>query len=93
MIGYTKLSACRSTYINTYFGDATAPCGICDNCLKARGSELSTEEFKKIALLVEQALAAKPLTAPQLIASFSGFKKEKVWKVIEFLQAEKKLQG
>ena len=36
----TNKEECRSRVIENYFGDKNAkPCGVCDNCLKARNSE------------------------------------------------------
>ncbi len=91
IVGYTKIQTCRSTYINEYFGDATPPCGVCDNCLHAKSVEVSTEEFKTISLLIEQQLQTKELRVGELMNALSTVKKEKAWKVIHFLQAEKKL--
>ena len=92
MLEYIKSTSCRSTIINTYFGDAaTAPCGICDNCLQAKNTTLSAEEFETIYGLIKNKLNVQPVTASVLLQSLNGVQKEKAWKVIYFLQAEKKL--
>ena len=92
MIDFAKNQSCRSEYISAYFGDETAKtCGICDNCLNAKASMLTTEEFEKISSLITQLLSIKQMTAPQLISELKKFKKEKTWKVLEFLQAENKV--
>lgn len=84
---------CRSQYIAGYFGDeGTKPCGICDNCLRKINKELSTEEFEKISTYLMNTLQDQSLTANELLQPFTGFKKEKAWKVLAFLQAEEKLQ-
>ena len=93
MIAYAQGDTCRSQFINLYFGDKEAkPCGICDNCLNARSNDLTTEEFDIYSRKVLQHLATKSVTAPDLLVSLKGLKKEKAWKVIEFLQAENKIE-
>lgn len=91
MISYTKHSNCRSCFISNYFGDhAAKDCGICDNCLRKKSTELSPEEFEKISSAISQQLSQNQLTATELIHSIR-IKKEKAWKVIEFMQNENKL--
>ena len=92
MIAYIHAKECRSIFINHYFGDSdTKTCGICDNCLRVKATHLTTEEFEKISSLITQQLSTKQMTAPQLISELKKFKKEKTWKVLEFLQAENKV--
>ena len=92
MIAYSKTNECRSLFINNYFGDEEArACGICDNCLNKGSKEVSTEEFKKYSDLIFNILSGRSLTISQLFIEMKGIKKEKAWKVIEFLQAENKL--
>ena len=92
MIAFAKNMSCRSEYISIYFGDETAKaCGICDNCLNAKASVLTTEEFEKISSLITQQLTSRQMTAPELINALRSIKKEKTWKVLEFLQAENKI--
>ena len=94
MISYTKENNCRSQFISIYFGDEDAKdCGVCDNCLRKKATTLSTEEFEKISLFISNQLSQKQLTAPELIDELKTVKKEKAWKVIEFLQAEKKIEA
>ena len=92
MLAYTKLGECRSAYINHYFGDTTLPCGICDTCLQARRTALTTEEFKSLSASIEDLLALEPYSVNQLLEALPGFAKEKIWKVIGFMQSENKLQ-
>jgi ATP-dependent DNA helicase RecQ len=94
MINYTKELNCRSHFISTYFGDRDAKeCGICDNCLRKKATDLSAEEFEKISVIISNQLSQKQLTASELINEIRNIKKEKAWKVIEFLQAENKIEA
>ncbi len=93
MIGYVKTSSCRSQFINQYFGDEEArPCGICDNCLNAAAGALTPEEFKIYAAQIVEHLEKKQLTADGLMKELKGIRKEKAWKVLEFLQSENKIK-
>ncbi|MEJ7912484.1 MAG: ATP-dependent DNA helicase RecQ [Chitinophagaceae bacterium] len=92
MVAYTRLSECRSAYINHYFGDTTLPCGICDTCLEARKTEITPEEFKTLYARIEGLLTVEPHSASNLLEALTGFTKEKVWKVIGFMQSENRLQ-
>lgn len=94
IINYAKEDGCRSRFISVYFGDEQAKdCGVCDNCLRKKATELSTEEFERISTIISSQLSQKQLTAPELINEIKLIKKEKAWKVIEFLQAEKKIEA
>jgi ATP-dependent DNA helicase RecQ len=91
MIQYTTITSCRSQYINTYFGDAgTKPCGICDNCLKAKAAPLTKEEFTIIHQQITAVLQTDRVLPEQLIGQL-GIGKEKAWQVLQFLQAEQKV--
>ena len=93
MIAYSKITLCRSQFINQYFGDKDAkPCGICDNCLNALPKELTAEEFRKFSNLVVESLHTSSKSTDELLAEMKGLKKEKAWKILEFLQAEDKIE-
>jgi ATP-dependent DNA helicase RecQ len=94
MIYYVKeTTECRSRMIGIYFGDAEIkPCGICDNCLNQKASVLSKDEFDAIHHRIINLVKYESLAAKELLAKLSGVKKEKAWKVIEFLQAENKIE-
>ena len=84
---------CRSRIIGTYFGDdALKPCGICDNCLRQKATILSKEEFEIIHLKIQQIVQKQAIQIKDLLIQLNGIKKEKAWKVIEFLQAENKIE-
>ena len=94
MISYIKEDAqCRSRIIGSYFGDsAIRPCGICDNCLKQKAASLSKEEFETLHHRIINMVKYESLHTKDLLLKLSGIKKEKAWKVIEFLQAENKIE-
>jgi ATP-dependent DNA helicase RecQ len=93
IISYTKEINCRSHFISIYFGDKEAKdCGICDNCLRKKATNLSAEEFEKISVIISNQLSQKQLTASELINEIKSIKKEKAWRVIEFLQSENKIE-
>lgn len=94
MIAYIREKIyCRSKMIGQYFGDSKLPkCNVCDNCLSQKALVLTKEEFAKIALRIETLLRAQPLPAKDLLLGLSGIKKEKAWKVIDFLQGENKIE-
>ena len=85
-------TACRSQVIGFYFGDEKIKaCGICDNCLRQKASVLSKEEFETLHLRIINLIKLEPLHTKDLLLKLNGVKKEKAWKVIEFLQAENKI--
>ncbi|HEU4469731.1 MAG TPA: ATP-dependent DNA helicase RecQ [Flavisolibacter sp.] len=93
MIQYACTAGCRSSMISRYFGDEHAQdCGTCDNCLQKKAGTLSAEEFERISGIIRQKLSQKQLTALELLELMGNVKKEKTWKVLEFLQAENKIR-
>ncbi|HEU4902006.1 MAG TPA: DEAD/DEAH box helicase [Flavisolibacter sp.] len=92
MVAYLKATSCRSRFISSYFGDEAAKdCGSCDNCLAKKQTEFTAGEFASIASAIKLHLAQKAVTAEQLVAALPAVKKEKTWKVLAFLQAEKQI--
>jgi ATP-dependent DNA helicase RecQ len=84
---------CRSKMIGVYFGDAAmGHCGICDNCLRLKAVSLSKEEFENIHQSIMNELQHRSLRTKELLTALNGIKKEKAWKVLEFLQAENKIE-
>ena len=91
MLGYTKTKSCRSKLLGNYFNDLTIKaCGICDNCINDKEEIISNIEFKNIVFTIEKQIET-PVHFTELLRSLSGIKKEKVWKVIYYLQAENKI--
>jgi ATP-dependent DNA helicase RecQ len=84
---------CRSKMIGGYFGDhKLRNCGICDNCLRQKRLHIDEKEFEAISQRIHSVLAPQPLPSKELIEQLGSIKKEKAWKVIEFLQAENKIE-
>ena len=84
---------CRSRIIGSYFGDdALRSCGICDNCLRQKAVTLSKAEFEAIHSKIQKIAQKHAVHIKDLLLQLNGIKKEKAWKVIEFLQAENKLE-
>jgi len=85
-------TTCRSQMIATYFNDLDVKaCGICDNCINKKSLVISKEEFEDIANYIFDFVDKKNTGIKDLLNSRKSFKKEKMWKVIDYLQAEKKL--
>lgn len=93
MIGYAEENKiCRNRYIANYFGDEEVPpCGICDNCLRQKNQDISKKEFEAISTQIQDLLKSRKIQSTQLINELSGIKKEKAWKVIEFMQTENRI--
>lgn len=88
-----ELVTCRSKMIGSYFGDNKLHnCNVCDNCLRQKKVHIDEKEFEKISNRIQTVLAPQPLPSKELMDQLGAIKKEKAWKVIEFLQAENKLE-
>jgi len=81
---------CRSRFIGNYFGDSEIKnCGVCDNCLKRKSIPLSEKEFVLIKQRIENVLARNDVVVQDVLHACRGVKKDKLWKVLEYLQGEK----
>lgn len=94
MSAYVKEEAeCRSRIIGSYFGDGKIrACGICDNCLRQKSTQLSKEEFEALHHRIINMVKYESLHTKDLLQKLNGIKKEKAWKVLEFLLAENKIE-
>lgn len=94
MAAYVKEEAeCRSRIIGSYFGDEKIKaCGICDDCLRQKSAQLSQEEFEALHHRIINMVKYESLHTKDLLQKLNGIKKEKAWKVLEFLQAENKIE-
>jgi ATP-dependent DNA helicase RecQ len=94
MIHYVKEDGdCRSRMIGYYFGDvAIKACGVCDNCLRKKAISISKEEFDLLHHRILNLVKYESLPGRDLLSKLGDVKKEKAWKVIEFLQAENKIE-
>ncbi|MFT3936747.1 MAG: ATP-dependent DNA helicase RecQ [Chitinophagaceae bacterium] len=89
----TNHKDCRSSIIGNYFGDNNLqPCGVCDNCLQLKKTALTKETFAQIQERIQSVLTNGPVNTSILLQQLKGFSKEKVWEVIHFLEAEKKIK-
>ena len=93
MINYTQIDkTCRSGFISRYFDDRMAKdCGVCDNCLKRKKKQLSSEKFKQLSDEMLASLQANAFTTNQLEAMYKNYGKANVWQVIHFLISEEKI--
>ncbi|MEO7766018.1 MAG: ATP-dependent DNA helicase RecQ [Ferruginibacter sp.] len=91
MIGYLENSiSCRSQAIAAYFNDCNVKaCGICDNCISKKSISLGKEEFETITKHILEMIDQNPVNIKTLLSNSKRFKKEKLWKVIDYMQAEK----
>lgn len=94
IINYARESSrCRSRIIGAYFGDsAIKACGICDNCLRQKSVTLTKEEFSQLHSRILSAIGNRGIQVKDLFHQLGNIKKEKLWKVIDFLQAEKEIE-
>ena len=94
IVEYTENTLhCRSQVIARYFNDVhVKACGICDNCINQKSVSLSKEEFEEITRYIIHTVNQKQTGVKALLSHGKKFRKEKLWKVIDYLQSEKKLQ-
>ena len=86
----SNTASCRSKMIGEYFGDTgMKDCGICDNCLQKKKSELSKEQFEKITGLLKANLQL-PVSMIHILKNLPA-QKEHVWTVVNFLVEEGKI--
>jgi superfamily II DNA helicase RecQ len=84
---------CRGRFIASYFGDHNVKnCGVCDNCLNQKAIHISKEEFEMINHRIVDSVKNVSIHTKELLHQLNGIKKEKAWKVINFLQAENKIE-
>jgi len=84
---------CRSVMIGRYFGDESIKdCGICNNCLDRISKNISKPEFDAIYQNIKSILTDGPVPYKLFLSRLNGIKKEKAWEVINFLQAENKIE-
>lgn len=94
IVGYIKETAvCRSAVIAGYFdAHLNKSCGICDNCINQKELIVTKEEFEFISGSILQMVHEKSVPAKDILTSLKTIKKEKLWKVLDFLQAENKIR-
>ena len=79
--------------IGKYFGDVgIKDCGICNNCLDKKQTAINRPEFESIHQKIKLLLNKGPLHHKLFLGQLNDIKKEKAWEVINFLQAENKIE-
>ena len=93
MLNYIETTiCCRSKLIAAYFNAAASnACGVCDNCINEKAINISKEEFETIASGILQLIKNKAVPLKEVQQQLKNVKKEKLWKVIHYLQAENKI--
>ena len=93
MTGYIENTVtCRSKIIAVYFNDENVkPCGICDNCIRQKSIVISKAEFENISDYIFSFVNQQSSDIKLLLNNGKQFKQEKLWKVLEYLQGEKKI--
>ncbi|MGK2862174.1 MAG: hypothetical protein ACSLE0_09595, partial [Chitinophagaceae bacterium] len=61
-------------------------------CLRQKTITMGKDEFERIASDVIKIIQKQPVQIKDLFLRLNNIKKEKAWKVIEFLQAENKIE-
>jgi ATP-dependent DNA helicase RecQ len=92
MLDYLKEKDCRSQLIASYFGEKdSTKCGVCDNCLNEKAIDLTKDEFLRIEQLIFSHIPPDGIDVKYLFLLLKAIRKEKVWKVLNFLQTERKI--
>lgn len=93
MLSYIKeTNTCRGKIISQYFdAGAVNDCTCCDNCLRKKNIEMSTSEFEMIVRKINHSIAGGNVHLKDLLIHLKEFKKNNVWKVLNFLQDEQKI--
>lgn len=83
---------CRSQIIAGYFNDLNVKaCDICDNCINKKSIFISKDEFDQITSFILGFVDKNCVSVNDLLNNGRRFRKEKLWKIIDYLQEEKKL--
>lgn len=83
---------CRSAIIASYFNaPINKSCGICDNCISKKDTIISKEEFEYITGNIINACSKKPVPVKDLQLLLKAISREKLWKTLDYLQAENKV--
>ena len=95
MLDYITLQPhCRSRFTAQYFGDAEAEnCGVCDNCLQQKSLHISEEEFSSITNHILQQIPQVGININHLKMASGNIHKNKFWKVLNYLQQERKVKS
>ena len=80
MLGLCETVRCRRQYLLEYFGEASAPCGNCDNCVEPPAQFDGTEAAQKLLSCIYRCERASGFSfgAQHIIAVLRGERTEKV---------------
>jgi len=80
MLGLCETVRCRRQYLLEYFGEASAPCGNCDNCLEPPAQFDGTEAAQKLLSCIYRCEQASGFAfgAQHIIAVLRGERTDKV---------------
>ena len=95
MLDYLSLHPhCRSRFTAQYFGDQEATdCGVCDNCLQQKSLHISEEEFITITAHILKQIPQVGININHLKLASGNIHKNKFWKVLNYLQQERKVKS
>ncbi|MES2849902.1 MAG: ATP-dependent DNA helicase RecQ [Bacteroidota bacterium] len=83
---------CRSKQIAIYFNAPIEKnCGICDNCINKQAINISKEEFESISETILAAVNNNAVAINDIFHNLTKTRKEKFWKVLDYLQSEEKV--
>lgn len=93
MLNYVKEeNQCRSKMISEYFNAGIIKnCNCCDNCLRKKNIEMSAKEFEMIFNKINLFLSNNNIQLKELLTHLKEIKKDKIWKVLSFMQDEQKI--
>ncbi|MCS6917589.1 MAG: ATP-dependent DNA helicase RecQ [Chitinophagales bacterium] len=85
----TRQIECRSTMLLRYFGESdSAPCGICDVCLKRNVLSVSGQKSQEIRQVIRSLLQQKAVPLHEIVHQTTAFQeKETLWIIQQMLDA------
>ena len=84
--------SCRAQMIAGYFNDSTCKkCNICDNCIRIYDKSIAASDFNSLSEYILNISKGKEWAVQELLKNVNDVEKEKIWQVINFLLAEKKI--
>ena len=82
----SKSHICRNKILLNYFGQKNLKnCGQCDVCIEMKKKEITDKEFEIIKVSITEKLSLQKMMPEQLVKSIE-FNKDKVWKVLSWLE-------
>jgi ATP-dependent DNA helicase RecQ len=83
-------ATCRSQLLGRYFGDDDlATCGVCDNCLRVKRTQLTRDEFARIRHIILAATTKQDIHCRDIPSLLREFPPDNAWKSLRLLQDER----